>query len=144
NKTDGRFTSGWTYEAPAGVATVSLDTPFAGWHPLEICYQNLGWTMENYEVRHTPTPTDADEPFVAVRFRKPLESYGYLYYGVRDARGRSLSPPSPQPWMPSGWVRLCKRFGLRPASKDESDIAAAVTAGPYEQEQLFVETVVPL
>ena len=53
-------------------------------------------------------------------------------------------PRHGQPWMPSGWVRLCKRFGLRSPSKDESEIAGAVPAGPYEQEQLFVETVVPL
>jgi exosortase len=143
--TDGRRSFSWTYESPAGVATVSLDAPFVGWHPLEVCYQALGWTVEKYEVRHAPTPTDPHEPFVVIHFRKPLEYYGYLCYSVRGERGRCLSPPPPRPkrpWVPSGWVRLCERFNGR-SFASQSEIAA-VPGERYEQEQLFVETAVRL
>jgi len=144
-KTEGRYSSSWTYDSPSGVATVSLDTPFAGWHPLEVCYQNLGWSLVQTDVRHASTTSDSDEPFVVVHFRKPLERYAYLYYSVHGERGLSLSPPPPrqrQSKMPSGWVRLCDRLGGRsPASEDEN---AAAPADRYEQEQLFVETSIRL
>src|SRR5262249_40196342 len=58
-KSEGRYSFSWTYDAPAAAATVSLDTPYAGWHPLEVCYRELGWTTEYFEVRRAPTPTDA-------------------------------------------------------------------------------------
>jgi exosortase len=143
-KTEGRFSSRWTYEAPAGLATVSLDAWYAGWHSLQMCYEALGWTTEHYEVRRAATATDANESFVAVRFRKPLECYGYLYFGLCGERGRCLSPPEPKPFVPSGWVRLCKRFGVRgPACANETE-TAAVPGDRYEQEQLFAESAVPL
>jgi exosortase len=140
-KTEGRFSSIWTYDGPAGVGTVSLDTAYAGWHTLEMCYQALGWTMDHYEVRHVPTPAGSGETFVAVQFHKPLEGYGYLYFGLRGERGQYLSPPTPRPWTPSGWARLCKRLrGSGAADPDES----AALADRYEQEQLFVETAAAL
>jgi len=79
---------------------------------------------------------------VSVRFTKPLESFGYLYYSFRGERGRSLLPPSPRPWTPSGWVRLCERLGG--VSAEEREEAVALAGDRYEQEQLFVETSTPL
>jgi exosortase len=140
-KPQGRYSSIWTYEAPAGTATVAIDASYSNWHPLENCYIALGWTLENYEVRHTPTPTGVGDTFVAVRFTKPLESYGYLLYSLHGDRGGSLSPPTPRPWTPSGWVRLCKRFGR---SAPEPESTGAIPDDRYEQEQLFVDTSTPL
>jgi len=136
-KTEGRYSSIWTYDAPAGTATVAIDASYSGWHVLERCYQSLGWTMEDYQVRHAPTTTGVDDPFAALRFTKPVERYGYLLFSFHGDRGGSLSPPAPRAWAPSGWVRLRNRFGLSAA---EAEASGSPPADRYEQEQLFVET----
>jgi len=137
DRLEGRYSSIWTFEAQRGTATVAIDASYSTWHALERCYQSLGWTMENYEVRHAPAPKAAGDTFVAIHFSKPLESYGYLLYSLHGDRGGCLSPPSPRSWTPSGWVRLCKRFGL---SAPERNPSGVLPGDRYEQAQLFVET----
>lgn len=138
-KPEGLMSASWTYKTPAGLGVVSVTMPFFDWHPLEICYQSQGWTLEDYEERLARTPTDVSDAFVAVRFRKPLQSYGYLYYSLRGEHGTCVPPPARSVWSPSGWLSLRTPLGgLRLGSRGEPE------SDQYMQEQLFVETDLPL
>jgi len=34
----------WVYSTPFGIATLSVDYPFRGWHDLKTCYEGTGWS----------------------------------------------------------------------------------------------------
>lgn len=39
----GQHSRTWGYSTPCGLATISVDYPFRGWHDLQLCYQAAGW-----------------------------------------------------------------------------------------------------
>jgi exosortase len=43
----------WGYGAPFGLATISVDYPFRGWHDLRICYEGAGWIASQAEASST-------------------------------------------------------------------------------------------
>jgi len=82
----------WTYQAGAVSANVSADFFFPGWHDLRICYGSQGWVLQPARVYQEQGPDGAEGQFIAVAMDKPLEQYGYLWFGLVGDDGR-LWPP---------------------------------------------------
>lgn len=43
----------WAYSTPFGLAQVSVDYPFRGWHDLRVCYEGAGWISSESQASST-------------------------------------------------------------------------------------------
>jgi exosortase len=136
----GRYSHRWSYRHAGIGAVVSIDYPFAGWHELTECYQGVGWHLTE---REAVGGDEGNGPpaFARARFDKPRGRQAYLWYGLSDGRGQTLTPADPSP----GSV-FQDRFGGRLAALRPGPSAAAEPAprGPYYQVQLLVRCPRPL
>ncbi len=49
----GEHSKVWVYSTPFGLATLSVDYPFRGWHDLRVCYEGAGWISSETETSVT-------------------------------------------------------------------------------------------
>ena len=49
----GEHSKVWLYATPFGLATMSVDYPFRGWHDLRVCYEGAGWVSSQTETSST-------------------------------------------------------------------------------------------
>jgi exosortase len=49
----GEHSKVWVYSTPFGLATISVDYPFRGWHDLRVCYEGAGWVSSQTETSST-------------------------------------------------------------------------------------------
>jgi len=83
----------WTYQAGPVNANVSADFFFPGWHNLHLCYGSQGWSLHPKKVHFEQYPNGvSDGSYVAVAMEKPLERFGYLWYGLLSDDGQSWPP----------------------------------------------------
>ena len=87
----------WRYKGPNGLAVVSLDQPFPGWHELTTCYKSSGWELVRRE-RKDPSGADAagDEkwPYVAAEFKRETGERGFLVFALFNTAGDAVTPPA--------------------------------------------------
>lgn len=96
----------WYYQTSFGLATVSFDQMFPGWHELTRCYRNAGWSADERTVIESK---DADGwPIVIVHMSRNNE-HGYLVFSLVDRSGRPLQPPGEY----SYWTILQERIRAR-------------------------------
>ena len=80
----------WYYQTSFGLASVSFDQMFPGWHELTRCYRNAGWEVDQRTVIES---SDADGwPIVTVHLTRNNE-HGYLVFSLVDRSGKVLQPP---------------------------------------------------
>ncbi|MEO8269888.1 MAG: exosortase U [Aureliella sp.] len=123
----------WFYSTTFGLATVSFDQMFPGWHELTRCYRNAGWTPDKRTVIEAQ---DADGwPIVIVEMTRNNE-YGYLVFSLVDRSGKPLQPPGEY----SYWTILQERIRARltPA------VRGALFSTVAYQMQAFVSSYAPL
>lgn len=96
----------WYYQTSFGLATVSFDQMFPGWHELTRCYRNAGWSADERTVIESK---DADGwPIVIVHMTRNNE-HGYLVFSLVDRSGKPLQPPGEY----SYWTILQERIRAR-------------------------------
>lgn len=141
---EGRYSQHWSYKIGRNTALVSLDYPFQGWHELTVCYRNSGWKLfdRNQRVIRENAAGQEDRQFVEATMEKPIDTHGYLIFGVYDQAGRSMSPVSTEFLRrlmrgAIGFHRLVKLMGGSTRFTDE-------LAGPTYQIQLLVQSFAPL
>jgi exosortase len=81
----GQRSNTWYFKNDESVLTVSLDYPFRGWHPLEVCYVNNGWKISKFV-----TGKDNEErnpPWIEIEFVNQLGMTGFLIYSFFDENG---------------------------------------------------------
>jgi hypothetical protein len=128
----------WTYQMGSVKALLSVDYPFTGWHELCLCYQGQGWDLLDRTAHPAGEEAGAGD-FAEVKLQKPLDRFGYLYYGLVDQQGE-LVPPPEQMWMQTVAVRMkpyqniLHRLGLSTAPGGVQTNRSAC------QVQLFVES----
>ena len=133
----------WHYQRGPVHAAVALDYPFPRWHELTDCYCGTGWIAEGRQVhRATEAAGEAEACFVDVTLTKPMERYGYLWFGLMDEQGGAL-----QPRPENFWERVQTRLAAarEGAPRWHTGVGAADdVAGRCYQVQLFVESHTPL
>ncbi len=123
----------WYYQTSFGLATVSFDQMFPGWHELTRCYHSAGWSADERTVIESQ---DADGwPIVVVHMTRNNE-HGYLVFSLVDRSGRPLQPPGEY----SYWAILQERLRgrLTPA------VRGALFSTVAYQVQTFVTSYTPL
>lgn len=123
----------WYYSTTFGVATVSFDQMFPGWHELTRCYRSAGWIPD----RRTVIEASNAEgwPIVIVELSRNNE-HGYLVFSLVDRSGKPLQPPGEY----SYWTILQERLRARltPA------VRGALFSTVAYQMQAFVSSYTPL
>ncbi len=123
----------WYYSTTFGIATVSFDQMFPGWHELTRCYRNAGWTPDKRTVIEAE---DAEGwPIVIVAMTRNNE-HGYLVFSLVDRSGKPLQPPGEYTY----WTILQERIRARltPA------VRGALFSTVAYQMQTFVSSYTPL
>lgn len=82
----------WYYKNDESILTVSLDYPFRGWHPLEVCYVNNGWKISKFVVGKDNEQVQS--PWLEIEFVNQLGMTGFLIYSFFDENGESYSGAS--------------------------------------------------
>ena len=101
----GERSDSWQFDAPFGVAAVSFDQMFPGWHELTRCYRSGGWKLESRRI----LSREADPwPVVEASFSRQGEK-GYLLFSLVNRAGRFLDPP--EDW--NRWSSLRERLQNR-------------------------------
>ncbi len=88
----------WTFEKGPQRAVLSIDFPFPEWHPLQVCYAGIGWSVKNGTI---PPDGTTRETFSLV---KGSEN-GTLIYDLLDQQGSPYIPPQGS-WVHPRWRRL--------------------------------------
>ena len=137
----------WTYRTGAVSANVSADFFFPGWHDLRVCYASQGWVLQPARVYQEQGPNGADGAFLAVPMDKPLERYGYLWFGqVRDD-GQLWPPPLEDKLVEAVSSRGGTAYRLlwaRLRGDDASQSIGLFDNTPACQVQVFIESYAPL
>lgn len=123
----------WYYSTTFGVATVSFDQMFPGWHELTRCYSSAGWSANRRRVIEAAEA--GDWPIVIVEMTRNNE-HGYLVFSLVDRSGKPLQPPGEY----SYWTILQERLRARltPA------VRGALFSTVAYQMQTFVSSYAPL
>ena len=124
----GRFSRTWVYQSADGVARVSVDFPFGGWHELSECYRGNGWTR----VRRTVRQEASLGPFVQVDLSKPNGEIGYLLFSLYDGAARTVEPES------TDWTWLRRKLALNPLL----DLFRGQAVSPETRTTLQIQTFV--
>ena len=86
----GEFSNLWTYTGNGGQTRIACDHPFFGWHPLQQCYVNQGWQINEISFQADVTAWSA----VVAKLSHPgQQRYGLLLYSLFDASGNPVAPP---------------------------------------------------
>ncbi len=96
----------WFYSTTFGIATVSFDQMFPGWHELTRCYRNAGWSPDKRTVIEAENAEGW--PIVIVEMTRNNE-HGYLVFSLVDRSGKPLQPPGEY----SYWTILQERIRAR-------------------------------
>lgn len=79
----------WEYQRGDDFLAVSMDFPFRGPHPLEVCYTNSGWTVDEIEIR------DDEEgqawPWTQLRLSNDFGSQAFVCYSTFTEDGQPYS-----------------------------------------------------
>lgn len=123
----------WKYETPMGIAQVSFDQMFPGWHELTRCYRNAGWKPGKRIV--IQEFSGYEWPIVTVELTKGNE-YAYLVFSECTRGGRPLQPAGGFTY----WTILQERLlgRLTPA------VRGTLFGAACYQMQFFVSSALPL
>ncbi|MEM9701252.1 MAG: exosortase U [Planctomycetota bacterium] len=81
---DGAYSSIWTYRRGSLQAAISMDGPFAeGWHDLQMCYTNGGWTCTDAVDRVITEEKEgprAGDIYTRLDLEKPLGRRGVVFF----------------------------------------------------------------
>jgi exosortase len=81
----------WRYQPQRGVAVVSFDQAFPGWHELSVCYQVSGWSLKS---RQVVVPDDAkDWPAVAFELQRGPNDFAYVVFAMFNNARKPMEPP---------------------------------------------------
>lgn len=83
----GQHSHTWRYTKGDKAFLVSLDFAFHGWHGLEQCYRNSGWTVGNVRMAETES---SPWSWVECDMANELGIKGYLWYSLFDEFGRDF------------------------------------------------------
>ena len=84
----GEFSRMWEYRRGTERFVLSLDLPFRGDHPLQVCYSNSGWKTE---AKAAATGPDSLEwPWMEIVMSNDFESRGFVCYSLLTEDGRPL------------------------------------------------------
>jgi exosortase len=96
----GEHSRRWNFAGPGGSLLVSIDFPFLKWHPLENCYEGVGWKTRMSETR----TTSAGDELRLLTLESPTGETAHLAYLLMDDLGEPMASRSaPQS---SVWNRL--------------------------------------
>ena len=139
----------WTYQTGAVSANVSADFFFPGWHDLRICYGSQGWVMQPARIYQEQGPNGADGAFFTVAMDKPLERFGYLWFGLVRDDGQLWPPPPEDKLIEAVGARSGAAYRQLWARLRGDAAAPANNLGPFDnapavQVQVFIESYAPL
>ena len=83
----------WRYSNGGRQVAVSIDGPYADWHPLELCYQAIGWNLSSrahFSVPHFNSGPVLDD----LRLRRPPFDHAHVSFVCLGPKGQFV-PPTP-------------------------------------------------
>lgn len=91
---NGEYSRIWKYRDTRNEFILSADFPFRGFHPLWLCYTNVGNSLEGDPVLLDPPELGSaagDQPSIArVKLKDELGGTSYVWFSLFDASGRPV------------------------------------------------------
>jgi exosortase len=129
----GQYSHVWRLVKGEQSIIVSLDFAFRGWHTLDVCYTNAGWSVNSTKVAET-TPSDP-WPWIECQMTNELGLSGYLWYSFFDEKGQPFGGDITESGLERRMERNIFRFW-----KNEGSVIFPRTF----QSQIFIESGPPL
>ena len=83
----------WSGLIGALPATIAINQPYPVWHDLTVCYQGIGWTLNDRDT--LKLKSTEGEPWDCITVRYLSENgYAYLWFSAFNAQGGVVSTPS--------------------------------------------------
>ncbi|MFN7868086.1 MAG: exosortase U [Planctomyces sp.] len=140
---DGQFwwVHAWGYSDGQVACTLSLDqADWTSWHDLTVCYQAVGWKLEDRRVLDIPYPQGGTWHVVTADFSEPSGRRAFLVFSLFGDDGTPMDSPwqglYPEPVDDSFAKRMGDRFSKRPA--ESSPVQKKVNHTRVLQSQVFL------
>lgn len=131
----------WGYSDGASACTLSLDqADWTAWHDLTVCYQAVGWTLDDRKVLEIPYPQGGTWHAVTADFSEPSGRRAFLVFSLFGDDGTPLDSPwqglSSEPVDDSFASRLGKRF--KQQKPDAQPVRKKINHTRVLQSQVFL------
>lgn len=133
----GNFSRTYEYRDASGAQyVVSCDFPYqGGWHELTVCYQGIGWDLEDRRVVHEDAQADGHAwTDMEAEFTKPDGDRGFLTACAFDENGTPLDLPAYTLWE-DVWRRITVSGAGLPSQVAFQVQVWAVSTQPINDEQ---------
>ncbi len=78
----------WRYSSAVNQSVASLDFPFRGWHPLEVCYASAGWNVDSIEYIESDQDPSRSWPIVELKLSRQSQEFALIDYSLFDTEGK--------------------------------------------------------
>lgn len=128
----GVHSQAWAYRKGSHVAVLAVDAPLRGYHPLQICYRNSGWTIDRLVCLESGSSPDG-LPRTEAIVNRPSGRFGLVMFSLIAESGEWIDPPGEQEATTNYlWSRTMGRFHRR-----------SLESISYQM-QLFVDQSIPV
>jgi hypothetical protein len=145
----GEFSRVWRYANGPVQCAVSLDYPYPEFHDLRVCYNNIGWRLDETEAFVQKPEQGLPLHCVRVKMERPVERYASLWFCEFDQDGVGVDPTGLGELKARGLVeRVSWRVSFESTRWQRVFNPSVTTAssglGSILQVQLFIQTYQPL
>lgn len=85
----GEYSRIWEYRRGEDRFLLSMDLPFRGPHPLEVCYTNSGWTVNSLDQKRNSSSTPW--PWTEITLSNDFSSQAFVCYAMLTEEGKPYS-----------------------------------------------------